>query len=73
MGVYACVRVFQVSKFISESAELCTPARVHLCDGSDEENESLLQQLQGAGVVKPLTKYENKYVHPSACAACVVW
>ena len=51
---------FQVRDFITEAVDLCQPARVHICDGSEEENESIMQLLSGQRMVKPLTKYENK-------------
>jgi hypothetical protein len=43
-----------VQKYIEENAELCKPDKIHLCDGSDEENTSLLNLLEASGAVKRL-------------------
>ncbi|KAL7891099.1 hypothetical protein AOLI_G00005750 [Acnodon oligacanthus] len=38
---------------------LCQPDALHICDGSEEENNTILDHLQEQGVIKKLTKYEN--------------
>jgi len=37
--------------WINEIAELCQPERVHLCSGSDEENNYLLELMVGRGTL----------------------
>ena len=48
-----------VKDFVRENAELCQPDRVHVCDGSREENERLLEKLQKEGRLTKVTKYDN--------------
>ena len=43
-----------VFRYIEETAKLCTPDRIHLCDGSEEENAALLHILEKAGSIKRL-------------------
>lgn len=50
----------KVRQFVIECADLCTPAKVYVCDGSDEENDSLLKMLHEEDVIKPLTAYSNR-------------
>lgn len=50
----------KVRQFVVECADLCTPAKVFICDGSEEENDSLLKALAKDDVIKPLTAYKNR-------------
>lgn len=50
----SCVRAF-----VQEKAELCRPAGVYVCDGSEQENRELMAQMEQEGIAKRLTKYEN--------------
>jgi len=44
----------QLIAWVAKMAALCKPAHIHWCDGSQEEYESLCQQLVKAGTFKPL-------------------
>ncbi|XP_051562056.1 phosphoenolpyruvate carboxykinase, cytosolic [GTP] [Myxocyprinus asiaticus] len=46
-------------EFIKNSVNLCQPDALHICDGSDEENRTILTLLQEQGVIKKLDKYKN--------------
>lgn len=50
--------------WIQEIALLTTPKDIYICDGSDSENESLLQLLQNSGTLKKLnpTLRPNSYL-----------
>ena len=48
-----------VRKFVKENARLLRPEQVYVCDGSQEENQSLLGKLQQDGRLTKLSKYEN--------------
>ncbi|CAG9808345.1 unnamed protein product [Chironomus riparius] len=52
----------KVKTFIEESVVLCQPDRVHICDGSEIENEILIKSLLEAKTIIPLPKYENCYL-----------
>ena len=47
-----------VYEFIEEKAKLCQPDKIHICDGSAEENEALIKILIEQGAVK---KLENNW------------
>lgn len=48
-----------VRKFVESSIALCQPDSLHICDGSDEENQAILSQLEEQGMIKKLQKYDN--------------
>ena len=48
-----------VRQFVEEHVKILRPAKVHVCDGSDEENQSMVNLLQDVGRLKKLDKYEN--------------
>lgn len=52
----------KVQDYVTDQVELCQPDNVYICDGSKEENESLINQLIESGVLTKLTKYDNWYV-----------
>ena len=49
----------EVRRFVEENAKILQPERVYVCDGSQEENQSLLNKLQQDGRLTKLSKYEN--------------
>jgi len=40
----------KLTEWVKEWAELCQPDAVHWCDGSDKENQMLLDQMVGSGM-----------------------
>jgi len=40
----------KLTEWVKEWAELCQPDTVHWCDGSDKENQMLLDQMVGSGM-----------------------
>jgi len=57
-GDLATLRPY-VKEFVQKNIELCKPANVHVCDGSKEENDMLLNTLVKNERLIKLTKYEN--------------
>ncbi|HEY8462909.1 MAG TPA: phosphoenolpyruvate carboxykinase (GTP) [Bacillota bacterium] len=62
-----------LEKWVKEMAELCQPDRVYWCDGSEAENERLLQEVVASGAATPLNpkKRPGCYLfrsHPSDVA-----
>jgi len=49
----------KVRSFVEESAALCRPADIHICDGTERENKYLLNIMQQLGMIEHLPKYEN--------------
>ncbi len=54
----------QVRTWVREMVALCRPDRVHFCDGSQEENDHLCQQMVEAGTFQRLdpVKRPNSYL-----------
>ena len=48
-----------IQAFIEEQRKLCTPDKVYVCDGSEDENRAFIQQLLEDGRFVRLTKYDN--------------
>ncbi|XP_052830119.1 phosphoenolpyruvate carboxykinase, cytosolic [GTP] [Octopus bimaculoides] len=48
-----------VKTFVEETAKITKPDNIHICDGSEQENELLLYILQKDNVISKLHKYEN--------------
>ncbi|MGB3988934.1 MAG: phosphoenolpyruvate carboxykinase (GTP) [Acetivibrionales bacterium] len=40
--------------WVNEMAEMCQPDKIYWCDGSEEENKRLLQEMVDAGMATPL-------------------
>ncbi|KAK3086496.1 hypothetical protein FSP39_019249 [Pinctada imbricata] len=49
----------KVQSYVEENIKICKPSTLHICDGSDRENELLMYILQRDGMIKPLPKLEN--------------
>ncbi|XP_025115641.1 LOW QUALITY PROTEIN: phosphoenolpyruvate carboxykinase, cytosolic [GTP]-like [Pomacea canaliculata] len=52
----------KVRHYVEEHARLCKPDTVHICDGTERENELLLYMLQKDGILRRLPKYENCWI-----------
>ena len=52
-------------RWVNEAVELCTPERVHWCDGSDEEYQALCSLMVGSKALTPL----NPILRPSSFLA----
>ena len=51
----------KVRHYVEENARLCKPDTIHICDGSEHENNLLMYTLQRDGLIKSLPKYDNWY------------
>lgn len=49
----------KVRLFVEESVALCQPDQIHICDGSEFENKTLLKILEDQGTITSLPKYNN--------------
>lgn len=49
----------KVQEYVREKIQLCQPENFHVCDGSDEENQQLLNYMEQAGIIRRLKKYKN--------------
>lgn len=49
----------KIRQFVEENAKICQPDNIHVCDGSEQENAALVNQLLNVGMLKKLPKYEN--------------
>lgn len=49
----------RVRHYIEDKARLCQPDNLHICDGSESENDYLLNLMLKQGMITPLPKYEN--------------
>jgi phosphoenolpyruvate carboxykinase (GTP) len=48
-----------VREYVLKNINLCKPDNVYLCNGSEEENQHLVDQMVNNGVIEKLDKYEN--------------
>lgn len=53
----------KVQDFVAGKVKLCNPDDLYICDGSKEENEALIKLLMDDGILTPLAKHDNWYVH----------
>lgn len=49
----------KVKAFVEESVALCKPDKIHIVDGSENENKMMLKSLHEAGAIIALPKYDN--------------
>ena len=66
MNAPAYVKNPKLLAWVAEMAALCKPAKIHWCDGSEEEYNALCQQLVDAGTFKKL----NPVKRPNSFLAC---
>jgi phosphoenolpyruvate carboxykinase (GTP) len=52
----------KVQQFIAKWVETCTPASVHICDGSELEGEEITKKALKRGLLKKLDKLDNSYL-----------
>lgn len=48
-----------VRKFVEEKAAICKPENIQVCDGSEAENQQLVELMVQQGMLEKLPKYEN--------------
>lgn len=48
-----------IQRFVNEQVKVCKPDKVYVCDGSEEENRAVIQQLLDDGRLVQLSKYDN--------------
>ncbi|XP_060526735.1 phosphoenolpyruvate carboxykinase [GTP]-like isoform X2 [Cylas formicarius] len=48
-----------VKAYVEENIDLCQPETVHICDGSETENNSLVNLMVQQGTITALPKYQN--------------
>lgn len=48
-----------VKKFVEDKAKICQPDRIQVCNGSDAENQQLIDLMVKQGMLEKLDKYEN--------------
>lgn len=51
----------QVREWVEQVAALCQPERIHVCDGSEEENQQLIEEMVANGTLIPLSR-PNSYL-----------
>lgn len=49
----------KVREFIEQNAAITQPADIHICDGSEAENQNMLNMLADRGVLTKLKKHKN--------------
>lgn len=59
------IKLPELCAWIQEINDLCRPKRIHLCAGSKEEYNELIQEMLASGMAKALPKRENSYYFAS--------
>ena len=49
----------KIREYVEEKIKLCQPSNFHVCDGSEEENQQILDAMEEAGIIRRLQKYKN--------------
>jgi len=49
----------KIREYVQDKIQLCQPTNFHVCDGTDQENQQLLDSMERAGVIRKLKKYKN--------------
>jgi len=49
----------KIREYVQEKINLCQPTNFHVCNGSEEENQQLLDAMEQAGGIRRLKKYKN--------------
>jgi len=49
-----------LKQFVEQYVQQCQPSNVHVCDGSEEEYQALIQGLINKGSLIKLKKFENR-------------
>ena len=65
MGMAYQMKNEKLNNWVREVADLCQPDKVHWCDGSKEEYDSLMAQMVAEGRVTPLKKRPNCFLFRS--------
>jgi phosphoenolpyruvate carboxykinase (GTP) len=49
----------KLREYVKEKAALCQPDRIQLCNGTEKENDTLLNLLYKEGAIRPIKKLDN--------------
>ena len=55
----------KIKAWIEEIKKMCTPDAVHICDGTKEEYDTLMQKMVASGLATPLKKKPNSFLFRS--------
>ena len=50
----------KLNQWVKEWADLCQPDNIYLCDGSAEENQRLLDQMEKSGMAVKLNEKKRR-------------
>ncbi|XP_050421561.1 phosphoenolpyruvate carboxykinase [GTP]-like [Adelges cooleyi] len=56
----------KLREFVEENVRICCPSNVQVCDGSDAENQLLVNKLIESGTIVSLPKYKNCFLARSS-------
>ena len=61
------MQLYEIDKWVDETAQLTAPQAVHWCDGSQDEYDRIIAEMLKDGSLLPLNqeKYHNCYLHRS--------
>lgn len=55
----------KIKAWIEEIQKMCTPDALHICDGTKEEYDTLMQKMVASGLATPLKKKPNSFLFRS--------
>ena len=61
----------KLAAWVAEMAALCQPESIYVCDGSEEENRRLLEELCEAGTLRKLDESKRPNSFPTGIARLI--
>jgi GTP-dependent phosphoenolpyruvate carboxykinase len=48
-----------IRDYVQDKIGLCQPSNFHVCNGSNEENQQIVDMMEQMGIIRRVRKYKN--------------